>query len=237
MGEFAVGQGVTRFEDPRLLRGGGRYVDDIVLPRMAIGYVLRSPHAHAKIRSIDTTRASAAPGVLLVLTGADWKSSGWGDLPVPGGQKRRDGSAMYRSPYPALAQDRVRWVGDYVVFVVAETYAQAADAAELIEVDYEPLPSVTSTADAAVRGAPRVWDDCPDNICFVHLAGDKAAADAAFARADHVVRHRLVVNRVTAVTMEPRGCIGTTTRPMTTTRSMPSLRRRTHSGRTSRRRC
>ena len=208
MGEFAVGQGVTRFEDPRLLRGGGRYVDDIVLPRMAIGYVLRSPHAHAKIRSIDTTRASAAPGVLLVLTGADWKSSGWGDLPVPGGQKRRDGSAMYRSPYPALAQDRVRWVGDYVAFVVAETYAQAADAAELIEVDYEPLPSVTSTADAAARGAPRVWDDCPDNICFVHLAGDKAAADAAFARADHVVRHRLVVNRVTAVTMEPRGCIG-----------------------------
>ena len=208
VGEFAVGQGVTRFEDPRLLRGGGRYVDDIVLPRMAIGYVLRSPHAHAKIRSIDTTRASAAPGVLLVLTGADWKSSGWGDLPVPGGQKRRDGSAMYRSPYPALAQDRVRWVGDYVVFVVAETYAQAADAAELIEVDYEPLPSVTSTADAAAPGAPRVWDDCPDNICFVHLAGDKAAADAAFARADHVVRHRLVVNRVTAVTMEPRGCIG-----------------------------
>jgi carbon-monoxide dehydrogenase large subunit len=208
VGEFAVGQGVTRFEDPRLLKGGGRYVDDIGLPRMAIGYVLRSPHAHAKIRSIDTTRASAAPGVLLVLTGADWKRAGWGDLPVPGGQKRRDGSAMYRSPYPALAQERVRWVGDYVAFVVAETLAQAADAAELIEVDYEPLPSVTSTADAAVPGVPRVWDDCPDNICFVHLAGDKAAADAAFAHADHVVRHRLVVNRVTAVTMEPRGCIG-----------------------------
>ncbi|MGB9367092.1 MAG: xanthine dehydrogenase family protein molybdopterin-binding subunit [Xanthobacteraceae bacterium] len=208
MGEFAVGQGVTRFEDPRLLKGGGRYIDDIVLPRMAIGYVLRSPHAHAKIRSIDTTQASAAPGVLLVLTGADWKRSGWGDLPVPGGQKRRDGGAMYRSPYPALAQERVRWVGDYVAFVVAETYAQAADAAELIEVDYEPLPSVTSTADAVVPGVPRVWDDCPDNICFVHLAGDKAAADAALARADHVVRHQLVINRVTAVTMEPRGCIG-----------------------------
>src|SRR6188472_1872057 len=140
VGEFAVGQGVTRFEDPRLLRGGGRYVDDIVLPRMAFGYVLRSPHAHAKIRAIDTTRASAAPGALLILTGADWKRSGWGDLPVPGGQKRRDGAAMYRSPYPALAQDRVRWVGDYVAFVVAETYAQAADAAELIDVDYEPLP-------------------------------------------------------------------------------------------------
>src|SRR5690242_11366902 len=175
---------------------------------MAFGYVLRSPHAHAKLLSIDTARANAAPGVLLVLTGADWKRSGWGDLPVPGGQQRRDGSPMYRSPYPALAQERVHWAGDYVAFVVAETYAQAADAAELIEVDYEPLPAVTSTADAMAAGAPRVWEDCADNICFVHLAGDKAAADAAFARADHVVRHRLVVNRVTAVTMEPRGCIG-----------------------------
>ena len=106
-----------------------------------------------------STRRGPAPrpACVLVLTGADWKRSGWGDLPVPGGQKRRDGSPMYRSPYPALAQDRVRWVGDYVAFVVAETYAQAADAAELIEVDYEPLPCVTSTADAIVaRGAARV---------------------------------------------------------------------------------
>src|SRR6476659_3705893 len=180
MGEFALGQPVPRFEDPRLLRGGGRYVDDIVLPRMAIGYVLRSPHAHARIRTIDVEPARRASGVLLVLTGAEWKSSGWGDLPVPGGQKRRDGSAMYRSPYPAMAQERVRWVGDYVAFVVAETYAQAADAAELIEVDYEPLPAITSTAGAMAPGAPRVWEDCADNICFVHLAGDKASADAAF---------------------------------------------------------
>jgi carbon-monoxide dehydrogenase large subunit len=208
VGEFAVGQGVARFEDPRLLKGGGRYLDDIVLPRMAVGYVVRSPHAHAKIRAIDTTRASAAPGVLLVLTGANWKRSGWGDLPVPGGQKLRDGSPMYRSPYPALVQDRARWVGDYVAFVVAETHAQAADAAELVEVDYEALPSVTSTADATAPASPRVWEDCADNICFVHLAGDKAAADAAFARADHIVRHRWVISRVTAATMEPRGCIG-----------------------------
>src|SRR5882724_4667707 len=208
VGEFAIGQGVARFEDPRLLRGGGRYLDDIVLPRMAFGTVLRSPHAHAKIKSIDVTQAKAAPGVVLVLTGADWKRSGWGDLPVPGGQKLRDGKAMYRSPYPALAQNRVRWVGDYVAFVVAETYLQAADAAELIEVDYEALPCVTATADAIASAAPRVWEDCADNICFVHLAGDKAAADAAFARADHVVRHRLEISRVTAVTMEPRGCIG-----------------------------
>jgi carbon-monoxide dehydrogenase large subunit len=208
MGEFAVGQPVSRFEDPRLLRGGGRYVDDIVLPRMAFGQVLRSPHAHARIRAIDVAKAKAAPGVLAVLTGADWQASGFGDLPVPGGFKRRNGAPLYRPPYPALVRDRVRWVGDYVAFVVAETYLQAQDAAELIEVDYQPLPAIVATADAPMPGAPRVWDDCDDNICFVQIHGDKAATDAAFARADHVVSHRFVINRVTAATMEPRGSIG-----------------------------
>jgi aerobic carbon-monoxide dehydrogenase large subunit len=206
--KFGIGQAVPRFEDPRLVRGGGRYVDDIVLPGMAFGYVLRSPHAHARIRAIDIDRAQAAPGVLAVLTGADWVASGWGDLPVPGGMKRRDGSPMYRPRYPALVSDRVRWVGDYVAFVVAETYLAAVDAAELIEVDYEALPAVVTTADAAAPGAPLVWDDCPDNICFVHRDGDAAATDAAFTGAAHVVRGHFVVNRVTAVTMEPRGSIG-----------------------------
>ena len=112
MGEFAIGQGVSRFEDPRLVRGGGRYTDDIKLPGMAHGVVLRSPHAHAKIRSIDITAAKAAPGVLAVLTAADVKAAGYGDLPVPGGLKRRDGSPMYKPRYPILAEDRVRWVGD-----------------------------------------------------------------------------------------------------------------------------
>src|SRR5215813_11434411 len=158
MGEFAIGQSVSRFEDPRLLKGGGRYVGDMVLPGMAFGYVLRSPHAHARIRSIDTGKAKAAPGVLAVLTGADWQASGWGDLPVPGGLKRRDGAPMYRPPYPALVRDRVRWVGDYVAFVVAETRLQAMDAAELIAVDYEPLPAVVATADAVKPGAPLVWN-------------------------------------------------------------------------------
>src|SRR5512144_1723073 len=142
MGEFAIGQGVPRFEDPRLLRGGGRYIDDIVLPGMAFGAVLRSLHAHARIRSIDCENARKAPGVLAVLSGADWAASGLGDLPVPGGLKRRDGSAMYRPRYPALVKDRVRWVGDYVAFVVAESRVQALDAAELIAVDYEPLPAI-----------------------------------------------------------------------------------------------
>jgi aerobic carbon-monoxide dehydrogenase large subunit len=206
--KFGIGQPVSRFEDPRLVRGGGRYVDDMVLPHMAFGYVLRSPHAHAIIRAIDTTAARAAPGVLAVLTGADWRASGWGDLPVPGGLKRRDGSPMYRPRYPALVSERVRWVGDYVAFVVAETYSQAADAAELITVDYGPLPAIVSTAAASTAGAPLVFDDCPNNICFVQIDGDKAATDAAFGRAAHVVRQHFVINRVTAVTMEPRGSIG-----------------------------
>ena len=208
MGEFALGQAVPRFEDPRLLRGGGRYVDDMTLPRMAVGHVLRSPHAHARIRAIDTAAAAAAPGVLAVLTGADWEASGWGDLPTASGNKRRDGSPACRPRYPALVKDRVRWVGDYVAFVVAENAHQAADAAELIEIEYQPLPAVVSTEGALEPDAPRVWDECPDNISFIYLEGDKAAADAAFAGAAHVVRHKFVINRVTAATMEPRGCIG-----------------------------
>ncbi len=208
MGEFAIGQPVPRFEDPRLVKGGGRYVADMVFPGMAFGYVLRSPHAHARIRSIDTSKAKAAPGVLTVLTGADYKKAGFGDLPVPGGLKRRDGAPGYKPRYPALVEDRVRMIGDYVAFVVADTYYQAVDAAELIEIDYEPLPAIVSTGDAVNSGVPLVWDDCPNNIGFIQIEGSKEATDAAFAKAAHVVKHHFVVNRVTAATMEPRGCIG-----------------------------
>jgi len=208
MGEFAIGQPVPRFEDPRLVKGGGRYVADMVFPGMAFGYVLRSPHAHARIRSIDTSKAKAAPGVLAVLTGADYKIAGFGDLPVPGGLKRRDGAPGYKPRYPALVEDRVRMIGDYVAFVIAETYYQAVDAAELIEIDYEPLPAIVSTRDAVTPDAPLVWEDCPNNIGFIQIEGNKEATDAAFAKAAHVVKHHFVVNRVTAATMEPRGCIG-----------------------------
>ncbi len=208
MGEFAIGQAVPRFEDPRLLRGGGRYVDDIVLPGMAFGTVLRSPHAHAKIRKIDVTAAKAAPGVLCVLTGEDWTKSGWGDLPVPVTHKRRDGSPNYKPRYPALVTDQVRFVGDYVAFVVAETKNQAADAAELIEVEYETLPAALGTAAAAKPGAPLVWENCKDNICFTAIHGDKAKTEAAFAQAAHVVKQHLIINRVTTASMEPRGSIG-----------------------------
>ncbi|HEX3881905.1 MAG TPA: xanthine dehydrogenase family protein molybdopterin-binding subunit [Stellaceae bacterium] len=207
MGEFALGQPVPRFEDPRLIRGGGRYVDDVQLPHTAYGYVLRSPHAHARIRSIGTSAAKAAPGVLLVLTGADWAASGWTDLPVPGGLKRRGGLPAVRTRFPALAQDKVRWVGDYVAFVVAETLAQAQDAAELIEVDYEELPAVVSTAEAGAPGAPLVWDECADNINFVHPEGNREATEKALAGAHRIVKRRLVINRVTAAAMEPRGAV------------------------------
>src|SRR6202166_4608969 len=208
MGEFAIGQPVPRFEDPRLVKGGGRYIADMVFPGTAFGYVLRSPHAHARIRSIDTAKAKAAPGVLAVLTGADYKAAGFGDLPVPGGLKRRDGAPGYRPRYPALVEDRVRMIGDYVAFVVAETYYQANDAAELIEVDYEALPAIVATGDAVNPGVPLVWDDCPNNIGFIQVEGNKEATDAAFAKAAHVVKHHFVINRVTAACMEPRGCIG-----------------------------
>jgi aerobic carbon-monoxide dehydrogenase large subunit len=208
MGEFAIGQPVPRFEDPRLVKGGGRYVADMVFPGMAFGYVLRSPHAHARIRSIDTSKAKAAPGALAVLTGADYKKAGFGDLPVPGGLKRRDGAPGYKPRYPALVEDRVRMIGDYVAFVIADTYYQAVDAAELIEIDYEPLPAIVSTGDAVNAGVPLVWDDCPNNVGFIQIEGSKEATDAAFAKAAHVVKHHFVVNRVTAATMEPRGCIG-----------------------------
>jgi aerobic carbon-monoxide dehydrogenase large subunit len=207
MGEFALGQPVPRFEDPRLIRGGGRYVDDVQLPHTAYGYVLRSPHAHARIRAIDTSAARAAPGVLLVLTGEDWKASGWKDLPVPGGLKRRGGLPAVRTRFPALVLDKVRWVGDYVAFVVAETLAQAQDAAELIDVDYEPLPAVVSTDEATAPRAPLVWEDCPDNVNFVHLEGNREATEEALARADRIVKRRLVINRVTAAAMEPRGAV------------------------------
>ena len=184
------------------------YVDDIVLPGMAFGMCCALPTPTPETRSIDTAAAKAAPGVLAVLTGEDWIESGWGDLPVPGTHKRRDGSPNFRPPYPALVKDRVRCIGDYVAFVVAGTKNQATDAAELIEVDYEPLPAVLGTAEAARPGAPLVWEDCKDNICFTAIHGDKAATEAAFAKAAHVVKQHLVINRVTTASMEPRGSVG-----------------------------
>lgn len=175
MGKYALGQSVPRSEDPRLLRGGGKFADDRSLPGMAHGVVLRSPHAHAKILSIDTSAAEAAPGVLAVLTGADWQELGWGDVPGDPPRKLRDGSIAFAPPFPALVSDRVRCVGDCVAFVVAQTKMQALDAAEAIVVDYDPLPAIVDTEGAAADGAPMVWDEAPNNIAFVPQDGDSSA--------------------------------------------------------------
>ncbi len=203
----AIGEPVQREEDLRLLRGKGRYVDDIRLPNEARAFVLRSPHAHARIRAIDAAAARAMPGVLAVLTGDDLRRRGLGTLLPHVPRKRRSGAAAYVAPQPLLAQDRVRFVGEGVAFVVAETLNDARDAAERIAVAYEPLPVVVSAEDALAPGAPALFDDNPGNEAFCHEAGDKPAVDAAFARAAHVVRHRTLVNRVTANSMEPRGCL------------------------------
>ena len=208
MGDFAIGQPVSRLEDPRLLKGLGRYVDDLDLPGQAYAFILRSPHAHARIRAIDAGAAQAMPGVLGVLTGADCEADGLGHLPCDQTRFRRGGGDMYRPPRPILVRGRVRVVGDYVALVVAETASGARDAAELIVVDYEPLPAVVSPDAAAEDGAPPLWDDCPGNECFFHEDGDAAAVEAAFAAADVVVERRFAISRVTAAPIGPRGCIG-----------------------------
>src|SRR5579862_5709467 len=207
MGIQAIGQKVRREEDLRLLTGRGRYVDDVAAPGGARGYVLRSPHAHARLAAIDTSAARAAPGVLAVLTGADLATRGLGTLRPAVPRRKHTGAAAFVCPQPLLAQRRVRYVGDPVAFVVAETLNQAKDAAELIAVGYEPLPAVVSAEAALAPGAPLVWDDNPGNEAFTHAAGDRAAVEAAFARAHHITRHKVVVNRVTANSMEPRGCL------------------------------
>ena len=208
MGEYALGQPVPRSEDPRLLRGGGRYVDDMFLPNMAYGFVLRSPHAAARIKRLDVNAARQAPGVLSILTFENWKASGFGDLPVGSGQKLRDGSPMFSHPFPPLVDGRVRFVGDYIAFVVAESLAEATDAAELIEVDYEILPAIVDQMSALAPDAPRVWDECPDNIGYVKLFGNKDKTNAAMAKATTIVKQRFVINRVSANPMEPRGYLG-----------------------------
>jgi carbon-monoxide dehydrogenase large subunit len=206
--KFALGQAVPRTEDPRLLTGRGRYTDDFVLPRLVHAHVLRSPHAHARIRSIDTRAALQMPGVLAVLTGEDWAAEKFGAPRPVIPRQRRDGSPMIVPSRPALARDRVMLVGDPVAFVVAESVDLARDAAERVAVEYEPLPSVTATEEALSPGAPKLWAECPDNECFFFTLGDRRAVEAAFARAHHTSRLKLVFNRVTAATMEPRGCIG-----------------------------
>jgi aerobic carbon-monoxide dehydrogenase large subunit len=204
VGEFGVGQAIKRFEDARLLRGGGRFHDDVNLPGQTHAVIVRSTHAHARIRGIDATKARRAAGVVAVFTGADVAELGTMTMTLK--RKRPDGSPMFAPPHRGLTGERARYVGDPVAMVVAETLAQAEDAAELLAIDYEPLPSVTATA--AAVGGPPVWDECADNVSNVYEAGDRAKTDAAFAAAARVVRRRYVITRVHAQYLEPRGALG-----------------------------
>ncbi len=207
--KFGIGQPVRRVEDRRFLVGRGRYVDDINLPRQAYGVALMSPHAHADIRAIDADAARAMPGVICVLTGSDLAADGIGSLPPSLMPEDLGGPKGFRTLRPLLAVDRVRHVGERVAFVVADTLAQARDAAEAIDVTYETLPAVVDVEDAVAPGAPKLWEDCPTgNVSFTLSFGAKVATDAAFAKAAHVVGLKLRNNRLAASPIEPRATLG-----------------------------
>jgi len=187
MGQFSIGQSVRRREDPRLLTGRGRYFDDLKLADQFHAAILRSPHAHADIKGIDTRAALQMPGVHAVLTGKDYEADSLGTMPSMAPYKRRDGSPMYLPHRPAIAIGRVLHVGYPVAVVVADTLDLARDAAERVEVDYALRPAVVSAREAFEPGAPQLYDDCPNNEAYFYQAGDKAATDAAFAKAAHVI--------------------------------------------------
>ncbi|HEX5080332.1 MAG TPA: xanthine dehydrogenase family protein molybdopterin-binding subunit [Geminicoccaceae bacterium] len=208
MAKFGVGQSVRRVEDQRFITGTGRYTDDINLPGQAYGYALRSPEAHARITKIDVAEAKLAPGVLAVITGAEIEAKGTNELPCAIPMVNRDGSEGINPLRPVLCTDRVRHVGDHVAFVVAETLTQAKDAAELIAVDYESLPSVIDTETAADAGRPLVHDNVPSNLAFDWQHGDADAVDRVLAGAAHVTKVRIINNRLVANPMEPRAAIG-----------------------------
>ena len=210
------GKSVRRREDARLVAGEGRFTDDVNVPGQLHAYVVRSPHAHARIVRIDVGGALARPGVITVLTGGDAEADGLRPIPhrpvsvnpheVP--LRSRDGSEIFIAPHPVLATDTVRFVGEGVALVVAETRAAAEDAAEGVAVQYAALPAVAEARDALAADAPLVWNDQGTNVCVDSHAGDAAATDAAFARSTHVVRLDTWVPRVTGVPMEPRAAIG-----------------------------
>ncbi len=207
MAKFGLSQSLRRVEDPRLLKGGGSYTDDIRAAGEAQGVVLRSPHAHARIKGISTKAAAAMPGVLGIYIGADLKAEGLGPIPCVFPLKSVDGTPRSETPRLALAEDVVRHVGDPVAFIVAATSAQARDAAEAVEVEYEVLPSITDLATATKPGQPQVWASAPNNTCYDWHAGDKAKTDTLFAKAAHVTRMTLVNNRVVVASMEARAAL------------------------------
>jgi aerobic carbon-monoxide dehydrogenase large subunit len=209
MNRYGIGQPVRRVEDARFLTGRSRYVDDIQLAHMLHGAVVMSPHAHARIRSIDVKAALESPGVVAVLTGADANKEGLGGIPPLFMPEDMGGPKGYRTLRPLLEPAKARYVGDRIAFVVAHTPEQARVAAERVEVDYEPLPAVVNVEDAAKESAPKVWDDnAAGNLAFPLMMGNKEATEAAFAKAKHTVSLRLYNNRISANAMEPRAAIG-----------------------------
>ena len=206
--KFGVGQPVPRQEDPTLLKGQGRYSDDVNLDGQVYAVMVRSQVAHGVLKSIDADDARKMPGVLGIWTGKDLNDAGYGSLKTVMMVPQRDGSQMKTPTRYSLATDKVRFVGDPVAFVVAETFAQAKDAAEAVVLDIEALPAVTEARAAAQPGAPVVFDEVPDNVCADFLYGDTAKVDEAFARAAHVTRLRLISNRIVVCAMEPRTAIG-----------------------------
>lgn len=204
----AIGQSVLRQEDFRFLTGKGKYIDDMNLDGQAYAVVLRSPEAHADITSINTDDAMAVEGVLAIITGEDWKAAGYDPIPTKSGvRKFIDGSDLKEPPHHPIAIDRVRYVGQPVALIVAESHSACIEALELVEVDYDSLPSVTDQAEAIKDGAPQIWDIAPNNICLDFELGDEEAQKAAFEDADHIITLELVNNRVTAVPIEPRGAL------------------------------
>jgi aerobic carbon-monoxide dehydrogenase large subunit len=206
--KFGIGQPVPRSEDPHLVRGEGRYTDDVNLAGQAYAAIVRSRHAHGVIRNIDLAAARAMPGVLAAYTGADLRAAGYGNFKCVVGFKNRDGSDMRKPVRPALAIDKVRFVGDPVAFVVAQTPAQARDAAEAVEVEIDPLPAVTRASAAAKPDAPQLYDDAPGNLALDYHYGDADKVAAAFAAAAHVTRLSLINSRVVVNAMEPRAAVG-----------------------------
>jgi carbon-monoxide dehydrogenase large subunit len=202
--KFGIGQPVRRKEDDRLLRGRGRYTDDINLPGQAYAWIVRSAYAHGVIEAIETAAARAMPGVLGVWTGADLAAAGYGRITCPLPFKSADGSAMLQTDRLALTTDKVRFVGDPIAIVVAETVAEARDAAEAVNVAITPLPAVTDAAVAAAPGAPRLYDHIANNTPLHYHSGDADAVAKAFASAAHIARLDLVNNRLAVVPMEPR---------------------------------
>src|ERR1700738_2557790 len=203
-----IGTPVRRREDYRFLTGQGTYTDDIDRPGQLHAYILRSPHAHARIASIDTAAARAAPGVVAVYTGGGRGADGVVGLRCGWQVHSKDGSPMAEPPHPVLAIDRVRHVGDPVAVVIANTMAQARDAAELVSVEYAEEPAVVDPVAASKPGAPQVREEAPGNVCYDWHLGDLAAVDAAIGKAARVVRLDLTNNRLVPNAMEPRAAIG-----------------------------